>query len=93
MLAEQINLIQAQISDSTTRFPSPWCARRFFLTSLMIAIPVYRNFGSGRNPTARINALERSSERGKLVERPNQVAIPSADHRILHPSLNFFLIT
>jgi hypothetical protein len=42
---------------------------------------------------ARLNAPEPGSERGKLVEGPNQVAIPSAAHRILYPSLNFFLIT
>ena len=54
---------------------------------------MYRSFRSSRNRTAQINASARSSERRKLVERSNQVTIPSSDHRVLHPPLNFVLVT
>jgi hypothetical protein len=53
--------------------PRPY-ARRFPSVPLMLR--------SDWIPIARINNPARSIERNELVERPNQVAIPSAGHRI-----------
>ena len=49
-------------------------ARRFPSVSLMLS--------SDWIPIARINNPARSIERNKLVERPYQIAVPTAGHRI-----------
>jgi len=67
-------------------FSSPWCARRFLLASFM----TYRSFRWGRSPMARICVPERSSKWRKLIEGPNQVAIPIAGHSIcILPRISF----
>jgi hypothetical protein len=72
-------------SDGTTvtaTFFSPRAyPRRFLSVPLMLR--------SDWNPIARINNPARSIERNKLVEGSNQVAIPSAGHRI-YTSLDLF---
>jgi hypothetical protein len=60
--------------------PRPY-ARRFLSVPLMLC--------SNWNAIARINNPARSVDRNKLVEGPNQVAIPSAGHRI-YTSLDLF---
>jgi hypothetical protein len=67
---------------STLMFPLPQCSTSFGLASSGLIRIALRTFRCDPNPMVRINNPAPRSERSKLIEGFNQIAILAAGHRI-----------